>query len=338
MAETIKAPPEPSLCAETTVTRWREGSVETTEDAVVREARVGLWVNGELLVHLMCLPDELDALAVGFLVSEGILGGAEDLESVEVDAEGGRIDCRARIDEEALAARRDNWTLGTGCGGGGTGTDPLDPSDCRRIDTATRFDARTLSDAGVDFNRSSTLYAKTGGVHSAALYDGGGAAVARADDVGRHNAFDKLVGKALLQGIGTGDKALLTTGRISADIASKAIRHKIPLVASRSAPTIRALWLAQRYGITVVGFLRGRRMNIYTCPERMTGLDGNQPKVRQGNADGLMDRIHRAMVNGKLPCEAARLICKETGIPLAEVGAECESADIKIGQCGLGCF
>jgi len=338
MVEKRRTEADSSLYSRITIKRWRDGSVETVEDAVIREARIGLWVNGDLLAHLMCLPDELDALAVGFLVSEGILARAEDLESVEVDTEGGQVHCRAHVDTEALAARRDNWTLGTGCGGGGTGTDPVEPSKCRRIDTTTRFDARVLAAAGVDFNRSSTLYAKTGGVHSAALYDTGGNLIARADDIGRHNAFDKLVGKALLTGIDVGDKALLTTGRISADIASKAIRHKIQLIASRSAPTTRALWLAQRYGISVVGFLRGRRMNVYTCPERITGPEEGLPPSEPPAAGELLDRIRHATAGGKLPCETAHLISREMGVALAEVGAACESAGIKIGECQLGCF
>jgi len=338
MAEKMTAEVENSLCSETTITRWRGCPAEPAQDIVVKEARVGIWVNGDLVAHLMCLPEELDALAVGFLISEGILAGAQDLESVEVDVAGGRIDCQARIDEEALAARRDNWTLGTGCGGGGTGTDPLDPSKCRRIDTTVRFDVRALADAGIEFNRSSRLYVRTGGVHSAGLYDSGGMSVGRSDDVGRHNAFDKAVGKALLQGIEIGDKFLLTTGRVSADIASKAIRHKIPLVASRSAPTSRALWLAQRYAISIVGFLRGRRMNIYTCPERITGLDGNQTPAPRSDIPELLDRIRRSLVNGKLPCEAARLISRETGVALSEIGAACERAGVKIVQCQLGCF
>jgi len=256
--------------AQVSITRWRDGRLEQTDDLVIREARIGLYVNGDPVVHLMCLAAELDALAVGFLISEGILRDVSDLRSVDVDLETGRIVCVADVDERALADRRANWTLGTGCGGGGVGTDPNEPAECRRINTRVRFGARALSDAGEELNRSSQLFRKTGGVHSAAICDSAGTILTRADDVGRHNAFDKAVGMALLRKERVDDKAVLSTGRICAAVASKAIRHKIPLIASRSAPTVRALWLADRYGVSVIGFQRAGRMNVYTCPERVT--------------------------------------------------------------------
>lgn len=318
------------------VIRWRDGVSETQDDLVIQEARFGLWINGGLLVHMMCLPRDLDALAVGFLISEGILAKPEDLTSINVDEERGRIECAAEINEDALRLRRENWTLGTGCGGGGTGTDPNEPIECRRIDTQARFSIDVLCEAGNDFNRASHLYEKTGGVHSAALYDSDGALVTRADDVGRHNAFDKAIGKALLQGVSVRDKAILTTGRISTDIASKAIRHKIPLVVSRSAPTTRALWLAQRFGITVAGFLRGKRVNIYTCEERIEGIVTGEPAAAED--DGLTSRLRQAVSGGKLSCKAAHQISSEVGVTIAEIGAACERAGIKIGRCQLGCF
>ena len=319
------------------VTRWSDGKGEQAEDVVACEARVSLWLNGELVVNLMCLPAELDALAVGFLVSEGILAGLKDLDSIRVDERSGRIECRGHVDDEALAARRENRTLDAGCGGGDSCVGLIELAECWRIDTAVRFDVAALLSAAMRFNSGSPLHAATGCVHTAALCDSSGTEILRSDDVGRHNAFDKVMGLALLRGVDVCDKVTLTTARISADTTSKAIRHRVPVIGSRAAPTSRALWLAQRYGITVIGFLRGSRMNVYTRPERITGLEAS-PDPTRGVSHDLLHRVRQAALDGGLSCESARILTRETGASLAEVGAACRVAGISIRQCELGCF
>lgn len=172
-------------------------------------------------------------------------------------------------DEEALASLLDEMTLGSGCGAALAPAGRFDPLGCsRRIDTAFSIEAATLSEAMTAFIRRSELFKATGGVHAAAIASGS-EIVAFAEDVGRHNAFDKVLGACYRQGINLIDKIGLATGRLSMDLVAKAIPVSLPLAASRSAPTSAAADLADEANLTLVGFVRAGRMNIYTHPWRI---------------------------------------------------------------------
>ena len=172
-------------------------------------------------------------------------------------------------DEEALATLLDEMTLGSGCGAALTPDGHFDPLSCeRRIDTGFSIEAATLSAATTAFVRRSRLFKTTGGVHAAAIA-AGSEIIAFAEDVGRHNAFDKVVGACYRQGIELVDKIALATGRLSRELVAKAIPVSLPLVASRSAPTSAAAELADEANLTLVGFVRAGRMNIYTHPWRV---------------------------------------------------------------------
>ena len=119
-----------------------------------------------------------------------------------------------------------------------------------------------------DLERASALFRETGGVHAAALTDGR-SLVAFAEDIGRHNAVDKVIGRCLRAGVPLGSLAALSTGRVSANVLAKAARVGVPVVASHGAVTSRAIDLALAAGVTVVGFARGQRMNVYTSPWRL---------------------------------------------------------------------
>ncbi len=126
-----------------------------------------------------------------------------------------------------------------------------------------------------DFQSRAKLWKQTGGVHACALAGGEGILLFT-EDIGRHNAFDKVMGRALLEGIDVADKFVLMTGRVSAQIVSKAAACGVAMLVSRSAVTDLGIKLARRFGITLVGFLRGRRLNVYTGHERVTGDPGGQ--------------------------------------------------------------
>jgi FdhD protein len=121
-----------------------------------------------------------------------------------------------------------------------------------------------------------TIHPKVGGTHSAAIFDAHGHTIPTAEDIGRHNAVDKAVGYCLLRKIPLGDKVLVTSGRASYEMATKAIRVGLPLIATLSAPTSLAVQVAQSRGLTLIGYLRGSRMNVYTPPERLhrKGISG----------------------------------------------------------------
>lgn len=247
-------------------------------DKVISEARVELDVNdGQVSLALLCLPQDLEALAVGFLLGEGALRRREDLTSVEVLPAEGRVCVRGDFDADAIEAIARRWTWGTGCGGGGTGRD-LDAPAYGSVGQGPTVVPERLVELAREFRARATLWRQTGGVHACALADAEGI-VAFAEDVGRHNAFDKIMGKALLEGIDIADKLVLATGRLSAEIVSKAVACGLPILVSRSAVTGLGVKLARRFGLTLVGFLRGRRLNVYTGYQRIaiTGQPAEDP-------------------------------------------------------------
>ena len=252
------------------VRRYKGDSWEETQDSVVSEVRMRLYLNDELMASLMCLPEEMEALAMGFLLSEGIASDARQIQHVNVDTHREEIHVQADLDAvEAIQAFQQWRTLTGSCGGSVTGQDISAPSDCKRIDTHMRMKRTNILEAMRTFQQRSTLFRQTGGTHAVAAADAEGHVLLFSEDIGRHNAFDKVLGNAIKQGINLEDKAILTTGRISSEIAAKAIRQKIPLLVSRSAPTSYAVTLADRFFVTLVGFARGQRMNVYTYPQRI---------------------------------------------------------------------
>jgi len=250
------------------VRRFEAGRAVAMRDKVVAEARIELDVNdGRHRLAMLCLPRDLDALAVGFLLGEGALRHRDELARVETRPAEKVIRIRGDFDADALEAMSTRWTWGTGCGAGGTGRD-LDSPAYAPVAAGPTVAPDVLGRRWREFHGGATLWRQTGGVHACALAGADGI-VLFAEDVGRHNAFDKIVGRALLDGIDVSDKFVLTTGRLSAEIVSKAVACRVPMLVSRSAVTGLAVTVARRFGLTLVGFLRGRKMNVYTGFERI---------------------------------------------------------------------
>jgi FdhD protein len=247
---------------ETLVLKVNGNNVEGVIDEVASELPIRLLLNDEPLVTLLCTPAELKELTVGFLLSEGILRDKTAIKKMEVDER----DAAVRIELADLppdfSKLFEKRTISSGCGKGVTFTSYRMPAD-RRIEAKGQLmslvDIRRLLGT---FRTISKLYLDTGGVHSAALSDGR-EILLFAEDIGRHNAVDKLIGKAFLQGLSVEDKILLTSGRVTSEIMTKAGRNRFPIVISRAAPSCMAISYA------LIGFARGDRMNIYTWPKRI---------------------------------------------------------------------
>ena len=255
------------------IRRFRgSGEQRALNDRVVREQRIELVVNGQSLLAMLALPRDVEALAVGFLVSEGLWRDRDRLPQVEFDASAGQVRCKGQFDEDAVESIHRRWTFGTGCGGGGTARDTSLLAECRPLDSRLAVSASQLAAVAREFSRRGVLYRLTGGVHACGIADTDGMLLF-AEDVGRHNAFDKVAGMALLEGMDLSHKIALTTGRLSAEIVAKAIAHHVPILASSSAPTAMGVQWSRRFGLTLVGFLRGRRMNVYTGYQRVVPDD-----------------------------------------------------------------
>jgi FdhD protein len=266
------------LIQEFPVRRFEAGRATSVADAVIREARIELDINdGQFRLAMLCLPRDLEALAVGFLLGEGILRRRQDLSEIRALPSEGRLLVRGDFDADALEAIARRWTWATGCGAGGTGRD-FDSLGFAPVAAGRPLSPRRLHELSETFHARADLWRRTGGTHACALAAEAGIAVF-AEDIGRHNAFDKIMGQAALDGIEVNDKLVLTTGRISAEIVSKAVACRVPMLVSRSAVTDLAVKLATRFHVTLVGFLRGRRLTVYSGFERVVdgGRQGGEP-------------------------------------------------------------
>lgn len=251
----------------------RSGKQTFLSDRVVREQRIELMLNGVPLLAMLALPRDVEALALGFLVSEGLIWAKKKLPEIVFDPSTGQVRCSGQFDEEAADNIHQRWTFGTGCGGGGTAHNISRLAECPPIVSRMTLRSCQLTSLGREFGRQTVLYRMTGGVHACGIADPDKLLLV-AEDVGRHNAFDKVAGMAIRSGTDLSQKIALTTGRLSAEIVGKAIAHGLPVLASFSAPTAMGVQWAGRFGLTLVGFLRQGRMNVYTGYQRIVGSDG----------------------------------------------------------------
>ncbi|GBE15205.1 MAG TPA: formate dehydrogenase accessory sulfurtransferase FdhD [Proteobacteria bacterium] len=245
---------------------------EVLDDAlpVVREVPMTIFLNGRELITLVTTGDANKELALGFLLSEGFIQSRDDLKSLRDDPEAGTVEVEVARDLSMVEELWERRTVTSGCGKGATFYSVLDSLHARPVTSELKITPRQVYHLMAELNRMSGLYRATRGVHNSALADEEGILLFR-DDIGRHNAVDKIRGAAFLEEISLEDKVLITTGRMSSEIIIKVAKMGIPLLVSRSAPTSLALDLAKRVKMTLVGYVRGERMTVYTGGERVKG-------------------------------------------------------------------
>ena len=236
--------------------RVRPDRVEEVTAEVVREQPLTVSVNGERFLTLLCSPLKLEALVIGYLWMEKIIQSLDDVVSVTVSPVDGRADVTLRSPVELPTER----ILTSGCGGGITFR--IDHRLFPRLSSRVRVPPSVLSERMKDLFAAAVHYRDSRGIHGAALADEERLLV-MAEDVGRHNAVDKVKGEALLQGIATEDRILLSTGRVSSEMLLKAARMGVPIVASRTSPTEMAVALAEQLNVTVCGYVRPESLNVY---------------------------------------------------------------------------
>src|SRR3989441_12768529 len=234
----------------------RGGRVSEVAAEVVREQPLTIHVNGEKFLTLLCSPMMLEALVVGYLWMEKVVGDVEEIARVEISPVDGRADVTL-THPVTLPTER---ILTSGCGGGITFR--IDHRLFPPLHSSLRVRPADLADGMKQLFQAATQYQRSRGIHGAALFDGSRLLVV-AEDVGRHNAVDKVKGQALLDAIPTLDRILLSTGRISSEMLLKAARMGVPVVASRTSPTEMAIGLAEQLNITVCGYVRPDGLNLY---------------------------------------------------------------------------
>lgn len=247
------------------VLRYDGNRLVPADHAPVREVPVVLTVNGVALATLIASPDDLHFLVAGFLRMQGLIRSAGDLLTLSVCHEFGTASVRIRgeVPERILP------TLTSGCGAGisfhvpGAAGRPVQvPSAGPVVPPEALFSAMDA------LARASEAYRGSGGIHSAGVWDGE-RLLLFAEDIGRHNTVDRLAGQALLSGIDLSGRILVASGRVSSEMAAKAGSLGISVIASRTSPTDLAVRICGELGITLVGYVRGRRFNVYTHPVRI---------------------------------------------------------------------
>jgi FdhD protein len=253
-----------------TVLRVTEEGKSEVEDVVAREVLFTIILNNQELVTLLCTPKDLKYLAVGFLSSEGLIGNKEEIKKIILDDRMGVVRVETEEGKEIGADFLFKRLITSGCGRGAAFFSAADATNQARVESQMKISAREVFALAKEFQHRSQVYRATGGVHSAALCDPKGILIF-SEDIGRHNAIDKIFGECLLKDIPTDDRIVITSGRVSSEVLLKTTKRNIPIVISKSAPTDLAVDLAVDLGITLIGFVRGRRMNVYADGWRVTG-------------------------------------------------------------------
>lgn len=250
------------------VKKIKDSRVVATADEVVREVPVTLFLNDVELVTLVCSPAHLEELAVGFLCAENILQRRKDLKEITINQNDGLIwvETTGPVPQRQTFMKR---YLTTCCGRGRSSFYFVnDARSIPPVNSNLQIEAGRLLELSRQLEASAATFQATGGTHGAALCSPAGILLFY-EDIGRHNAVDKIFGRCFLDGLALNDKLLAFSGRISSEILIKVARMGIPVLISRGAPTDLALAMAAETNLTVAGFARGDRMNVYTGAQRI---------------------------------------------------------------------
>ena len=263
----------PNETEKVSILKVTEDSSSNLEDVVAREFPLTIILNNQELVTLMCTPKDLNYLVAGFLFSEGLLATRDDIKQITVDDTRGVV--RVETTEEKTMANELIFKrlITSGCGMGASFYRAADVQNRIKIESNTKISADEVASLVREFQHRSELYRTTGGVHSAALCDTRSILVFN-EDIGRHNAVDKIFGECLMKDIATDGRVIVTSGRISSEILLKVSRANIPIIISKSAPTDLGVRMANDLGVTMLGFARGKRVNVYTNDWRISANAG----------------------------------------------------------------
>lgn len=252
------------------ILRFGNGQAERLEDTIVTEYTVTVKVNGQEFVTMVCTPDYIEDMVIGYLASEGIIKKYSEIEEIWIQEKEGFVHVKTTRENPFYKNLQGKRYLTSCCGASRSGfvfaADALTAKKLHRFQNKIEVeDCFRLMD---EMQGSAELFKTTGGVHNAALCTLFGPVVSRVD-IGRHNALDKIYGHCLKKDIPIHDKVIVFSGRISSEILLKVAKIGCPIVLSKSAPTELALKLAEELGITTIGFIRNRSLNVYTHPERI---------------------------------------------------------------------
>ena len=255
----------------TQVTEWNDGAVHSQQDSLAAEEPLEVRVDGTPLTVTMRTPGNDLELAAGFLLTEGIIESLDQLAEIRAAApdsvaKSNIVEVRLKNTQFTAEDLQRNFFAASSCGiCGKASIEAIHRRGLRAPDCDFRVSPEVLCRLPEMLRADQSVFAHTGGLHAAALFDGQGKIIALREDIGRHNAVDKLVGWALLENrLPLSNLIMLVSGRGGFEIIQKALAAGVPVVASVSAPSSLAVKLAREFGLTLVGFLRGQRFVVYS--------------------------------------------------------------------------
>ncbi len=267
------------------IRRFTAGEWTEAPDAVVTEEPLQLLLDGEPLAVVMRTPGADIELALGLLFAEGIIRSVRDVRGMRISAEADETEARIAVDPALVesnqvdvqlagkARRKPERSMLASSACGVCGTQMIEDlrRDLASLPAGPVFDPALLPGLVDKLRSGQGVFERTGGLHAAGLFDADGDLLALREDVGRHNAVDKVVGRLLLDGrLPASNMQLVVSGRAGYELVQKSIGAGIPLMAAVGAPSSLAVAMAREFNQTLVGFLRGDRFNVYSAPDRLT--------------------------------------------------------------------
>ncbi|MBN1486709.1 MAG: formate dehydrogenase accessory sulfurtransferase FdhD [Anaerolineae bacterium] len=248
-----------------TLYEWTPQGVTTHKGALPPEILLCIHINGKELLRIAATPILQEALVAGFLYYSNVIQSRDEIKVLRQNDEGTCVD--VWLSHEVETGTLKNPLLTSGCGMGVILGDLYQLA--APLKNPLHIEPQDLANMMTELHIKAELYQKTQGIHASALFTPEGKLLVLAEDVGRHNTVDKILGTCLLQGIPTGGTILLTTGRVSSEMISKAAKLRTPIVGSLTALTSTAVAFAEKWKITGVGYIRNTKMRIYTHPQRI---------------------------------------------------------------------
>jgi FdhD protein len=267
------------------VRKWSAGEWTDAPDAVVTEEPLQLMLHGEPLSVVMRTPGQDIELSLGLMFAEGIVRRMDEVRLVRISAEAGETEKRIRVDADlvesnqidvhpvGVARRKPERSMLSSSACGVCGAVMIEDlkRDLAVLPPGPRVDPSVLPGLVEVLRAGQGVFERTGGLHAAGLFSADGTLHHLREDIGRHNAVDKVVGRALLDGtLPLSQTILVVSGRAGYEIVQKSISAGIPVLAAVGAPSSLAVSLAREFNQTLIGFLRGERFNVYAGPERLT--------------------------------------------------------------------
>jgi FdhD protein len=252
----------------TKITKVKGGEKFETNDTLVREIKLELFVNGERAGAVMSTPIDQEALAVGYLMSENIIQKASDITSVRLINDGMGVEVNSRVNYDGIKRLNAEGVVMSGCGKSLTSNIDPEAINAKVIQSGFRINASDLLAHMKEFYLNCPLYEQTGCVHTAKLFVDENTFFI-GEDIAQHNTIDKVTGKAALAGKDISNSFLMVSGRLSSEMVAKCVMHGIPILVSRTACTCLGYMIAKKFNLTLVGFAREDKMNIYFAQERI---------------------------------------------------------------------